>query len=621
MRTVAKAVKEALKAYGAPYVAGVPGHGNWALADAFHRDEQGPPFLQVMHEQSAAHMADATYRLTGRPAAVLTSVGPGSTNTATGLATAYSDSSALLSITGAAALHMQGFGVMQTLDRKHAPDFPRLAEPMVKKAYALTQPGAAPAILAQAYKTMLTGRPGPVNLDIPLDVQVAETAPPVQSLAMRLPVGRIHPDPAAVEAAARRLHQAERIFMVAGGGAVQAEATAALTALAEKIGALVGVTWNGKGAISESHPLFAGPIGVGGSRAANDSAAAADVVVAIGCRFSDWTASSFRKGVTFSIPATVLVHADIDADVIGAAYPTAVGVVSDARAFLEALAEASPARVTPEVGKARARYRDQHAARHRLWEARLKPRLARQTLPCSMLAALAVLRQALPREAVVTVGSGHCQAAVRQGFPVYEPRTHITSGGYSTMGFAAPAAMAAALHDPSRPAVAILGDGDMMMSVHDIASCVQHNLPVIFFVLNNNGFHSIRDGQAAIFGRSVGVDFTDSPTGAGGGFQADFRAIGKAFGAGFAGRPERFADLPHLLHRALACRGPAIIDVPITQDASLAGAEPAGWWDFPPSPAASAEVKADYAAGKAAQQHLGADVSAVALQEPLGIYG
>lgn len=621
MRTVSAAVRDSLKAYSAPYAVGVPGHGNWALVDAFHRDEGGPPFLQVMHEQSAAHMADATFRLTGRPAAVLTSVGPGSTNTVTGLATAYSDSSAVLSITGAAARHMSGFGTMQTLDRKYAPDFPRIVEPMVKKAVALMQEDAAPAVMASAYRTMLTGRPGPVNIDIPLDVQVAQTTPGLQPLADRLPIGRTRPDPDAVERAARLSQRAERIFIVAGGGAITSEASNALARLASNLGALVGTTWNGKGAIPDSHPLCAGPIGVGGSRAANMSAASADVVIALGCRFSDWTSSSYRKGVTFSIPPAALIHADIDPDVIGAAYPTAVGVVANVRSFVEDLEAALPKRPSKAQADARARYRDLHAAHRKAWETALAPRLGYRTLPCSMLAALAELRRAVPEETVATVGSGHCQAAVRQGFPVYAPRTHITSGGFSTMGFAAPAAMAAAFEDRRRPAVAILGDGDMMMSLQDIAACVQHNLPVLFFVLNNEGFMSIRDGANAIYGRSVGVDFRSSPVGTGGGFAPDFAAIGRSFGLSVASRPESFADIPRLIHGAIQSGGPAILDIPITRDAALAGAEPAGWWDFPPSRTASPEVQADYVAGRAAQQHLGADVSDIALREPLGIYG
>lgn len=620
MKTAAQVIAEGLKASGTPFAAGIPGHGVWAVTDAFADPATAPPLIQVTHEQTAAHMADACFRLTGKPGVALASIGPGAANLLMGMATAYADSSAMLAVTGSAKTTMRGHGVMQSLDRKYAPDFPRLAEPVTKASFDVIAPDMAASVLHRALNALSAGRPGPVSIDLPLDVQVSPTAIEAGAFEERAPCGRPRPDGDALTRALSLMLEAERPCIVAGGGVLTAEASALLKSFADKVCAPVVFTWNGKGAIAEDHRLCAGPIGVGGSKAANAVAAEADVLLALGCRFSDWSSSSFRKGVTYAIPPTRLIHVDIDPAEIGRTYPVAIGLVADARKALEDLC----AGVSPEQSAAlqtrRAAYVEAVAARKKTWAESLWRR-RRDHAPMSMLSVLAALRHALPREAVATVGSGHCQAAVRQGFAVYEPRTHITSGGYSTMGFAVPAAMASAIVAPERPVVAIVGDGDMLMSVHDLATCAMHQLPVICLVLNNQGFLSIRDGQDALFGRQSIAEFRRKTGGDADRYSPDFAALARSFGLDFAERAETREDIARLVRNALAHGGPALIEAPITQDAAIAGAEPSGWWDFPPGPRASAEILADYEAGLAAQQHLGADTSEATLVDPLGVYG
>ena len=201
------------------------------------------------------------------------------------------------------------------------------------------------------------------------------------------------------------------------------------------------------------------------------------------------------------------------------------------------------------------------------------------------------------------------------------PRTHITSGGFSTMGLAAPAAMAAKLAHPDVPVVCIVGDGDMLMSVHELATCVMNDLGVVFLVLNNSGYMSIRDGQDALMGRNIGAGFRLMKAGAAAPYSADFAGLGRSFGLELAERVQDFDRLAAVLERALDHRGPALVEGPITTDPALAGAEPAGWWDFPPGPRAGREILEDYRAGRAAQQHLDLDTDNVELRPPLGIYG
>lgn len=619
-KTVSQVIATTLKSYGVPFIAGIPGHGNWAITDAFHRAEDAPRFVQVMHEQSAAHMADACFRLSGKPGAVTASVGPGAANTLMGLATAYADSSACLALTGAVATHMRGHGVMQSLDRKHAPDFPRLVEPATKATFEIHTADATASILHQSFNAMLTGRPGPVNIDIPMDVQVASTDIDVSDLKQRLPMGEPRPDADALEAALTMLRSAKRPCVVLGGGVLTAGATSQVREFLE-LACLPAVhTWNGKGALVDDHQLNVGPIGVGGSKAANEITANADVVLALGCRFSDWSSSSFRKGVTFSIPESKLIHIDIDPQTIGRSYPAEIGIVADLKQALTDLRAGHSKKDSENAWKNRTQWLDRIAARKNAWNETLSKRVNNGGMPAAMLAVFQRLRRALPPQTVITVGSGHCQAAVRQGFPCLEPHTHVTSGGYSTMGFAVPAAMASAIVRSGTPVVAIVGDGDFLMSAHELATCAMQGLPVIIVVLNNSGFISIRDGQDVIFARNIAAEFSEKSKDIAS-YSPDFVALARSFQIDEAVRVDALDDVELAIGRAIASQGPALIEVPITRDPALAGAEGAGWWDFPHAADAATEIQDDYRYGRAAQQHLGADVSDAELHPPLGIYG
>jgi acetolactate synthase-1/2/3 large subunit len=611
--TVGQIIGKALKAYGVPYVAGLPGHGNWSMIDAFNDPVSKLPFIQVMHEQSAVHIADAHYRATGQPIAACTSIGPGATNTIIGLATAHCDSTALLLITGSAATHMRGHGVMQELDRFASPDFPHIAAPVTKRTFDVIRADQVPFVLHRAWNAMLTGRPGPVHMELPLDVQVETTDIDVAELSKRLPVGRMRADGQAIEAAISFLLSAKRPCIVAGGGAISAECTPELTMLVEKLGIPVVFTWNGKGAIAEDNPMCAGTL------PGNNTAANADVVMSLGCRFTDWSSSSYRKGVTFSIPDAKLVQVDIDPREIGKNYPAEVGIAADCKLVLaDILAGISEERAR-KARESRASYLDKVEGLKQEWEKRLERRRSFNGIPTTMLRTLRELRKVLPRHGIVTVGSGHPQSTTKQAFPVYQPRTHITSGSFSSMGFALPAAIGAKLAKPDAPVVCIIGDGDFMMCVQELAVCAMYNIPVVFIILNNSGYISIRDGQNYLIGRQIGSEFNHH-AGDGRPYSVDFVALGKSFGFEVAAKVQAAEDIGSTIKRALDSKAPALVEVPITRDVSVAAAEVVGWWDFPVLPTASDAVKADYKAGYAAEQHRWS-TSDVELTEPVSAVG
>jgi acetolactate synthase I/II/III large subunit len=584
-------VARTLTNYGVKYAAGIPGHGIWALLDGFLREDAAVDVLQVFHEQSAVHLADGYYRASGTPIAALTSVGPGAANAVMGLATAYADSASLIAITGAPPRHMQGHGTMQELERHRNNDFSRVVEPVTKRQWTVNTVAELPFVLHRAFSAMLTGRPGPVHVEVPMDIQAEAADVNLHDLEHRLPTGRIYPDPEAIEAAAAVLRDAKRPVIAIGGGVITAEASAELRELAQLLQAPVVTTWSGKGGFPEDDPLFAGPIGQTGTVAGNAIAAAADVVLAVGCRFTDWSASSYRKGVTFSLPPGKLVQIDIEPQEIGKNYPVEVGILSDAKPAL--------ANLTAALGSAsgdRAEHLGELAALREQWQAKESQRLDSDQVPFTSQRPLRDLRRAMERDGIVVAGSGNTQGAVKQSFPVYEPRTHMTSGGYSSMGWAVPAAIGAKLARPDRQVACIVGDGDFLQTGQELGVCAQHEIPVVFLVQNNGGYMSIRGGQRKIMDRHLLSEFTHS----GKPYEADIAAIAKGFGVDSV-KVETSEDLQPALERALASEGPAVVEVPTSRDA--AGPWVPGWWDFPVPAYIEDERQSEYWAERAEEQH------------------
>jgi acetolactate synthase-1/2/3 large subunit len=328
-------VLERLIAEDVPYFVGIPGHGCLALMDAAStRTDQ----IQVRQEQSAIHMADGYYRVAGKPLACFTSIGPGALNCAIGLGAAYVDSTAMLLVSGEAHTYMAGRGVLQELERKRPADLPSVLEPLTKTAYRPTSPTELADSLSDAFVQMGSGRPGPTFVSLPMDVQA--DAADVDIAPTQIPVEAfLAAEPSQVTAAARLLRQAMRPVIVIGGGVTLANAEGELLRLAEKTGVPVVATLQAKGAFPEDHPLYAWLLGSKGTSVGNAVTTTADVVLAVGCRFTDQTASSFRAGATFTIPPQKLIHVDRDQQEIGKNYRVEIGITADAKATLSAIAD------------------------------------------------------------------------------------------------------------------------------------------------------------------------------------------------------------------------------------------------------------------------------------------
>lgn len=582
-----------------PYVVGIPGHGCLPLLDAFVDRRDRITVLQAIHEQGAVHVADAFYRVSGRPLGVFTSIGPGAVNTAMGIAQCYIDSTAALIMTGSGHTHMRGRAILQEIERQQWMNNARILEPVVKRYWQVTHTSQLPQVVHRAFNQMMTGRRGPVLLDLPMDVQADAADMRIPDPLAREPQGRPRPDARQVEKAAELLWGAKRPVLLVGGGAITAEASGEVRRLAELLGAAVVTTSMGKGAISEDHELNAWACGDLGSLSGNTMTRTADVLFAIGCRFTDRCASSYREGITFSIPPTRLIHLDIDPTEIGKNYPVEVALVGDAKAGLEdllaALADLSDITSHSGVGQ-RPEYRGTpfFAELQTLkgdWDAMLAKVQDADVRPMTISRALKEARAFLDRDAIVVTGAGLPQSQVYQEFPVYGPRQHITSGGFSTMGFTVPGAIGAKLAAPDRQVVGVAGDGDFLQTVQELGMAVQYDIPIVILVLNNFGWQSIRNLQTNAYGkdRVIATPFENRD---GTPYSANLRDLALAFGC-HAVRIEDPNEIQGALKTAFASGKPAVIEVIVNREQPWAGLAATGWWDVP-VPAYLAEKRAAY---------------------------
>lgn len=568
-------VRDRLLAEGVPYLVGIPGHGIVAMLDAFRTSGDRIKVLQVRHEQSAVHLADGYYRVAGKPLAVFTSIGPGALNTAIGLGASYVDSTAVLVIAGETHTYMEGRGVLQELERKRPADLPSVLEPLVKASYRPRTQRALFNDLVNAFREMTTGRPGPTFLSLPMDVQAESAEVPEPAAVM----GGYSPEPlseqasANVRAAIDLLVVADRPVIVAGGGVTLANAEGQLLSLAERTGAAVVTTLQGKGCFPEDHPLYGWHLGTKGTSIGNALTTSADVILAVGTRFTDQVASSFRAGTTFDPARSKLVQVDIDGRELGKNYDLEVGIQGDAAVVLGAIIDGLAERehrveyestdYFSEIGELRETWLDETAE--------LRESVA---IPPTVPRFYRELRKVLDRDAIVVTSSGHAQACVLE-FPFYEPRTNLTSGGFSTMGWSYPAALGAKLAAPEKQVVAVVGDGDFLMTMQEMATAKEYGIGVVAVLLNNYGWYSIRDLQMAEFGedRGFGVDWDAAKS-------PDFVAIARGFGL-HAESVDDPDEIQAAVGRALTQDGPSLVEVKVARDYPNSGSTVVGWWDVP----------------------------------------
>jgi acetolactate synthase I/II/III large subunit len=577
----AQILAEYLRKEGVQYAFGVCGHGIIGFLDALYDHRDAIHTITAHDEQAAGFMADAYYRVSHRPAATYSSCGPGSLNLTMAVANAFYDSSALLAVTGNVPTQQFNRGPFQESGRYFQGDFNNVMRPYVKRTYQAFRPEMLPLILHQAFGLMRTGRPGPVHVDVPLNVFVEEAdveIPDPQAWNAGIS-DRSGGDPAAIARAAQLLLGAERPVIVAGGGVFLSEATRELASLAETLGIPVISSPLGKGSIDESSSLYLGATGRNGPFAANEAARTADVLLALGTRFDDRPTSSWAPGLTFNIPPSRLIHVDIDPTELGRNYPVEVGILGDVRTVLRQLLET--VRESAEGARERhAPWLTTTSGWKDAWQDVLAPGRADQGTPIHPSRLVDELNRLLPDDTIVLADVGVHHNWLVQQLNVPPKGRFLQAWGFAAMGFGVAGALGAKFAAPERPVVTVCGDGGFLMTANAVATAVEYDLPVIWVVWNNNGYESIRGQAATFFGgdREIATRFRRDETGEL--ISADFAALARSMGAvGFSAEdPNAFRDS---LAAALASGKPCVIDARVgnTQSAPATGS-----WDLPPLP-------------------------------------
>ena len=534
---------------GVDVIFGYPGG---AIMPFYHAlgDHPALRHILVRHEQAAAHAADGYARASGRVGVCVATSGPGATNLVTGLATAHMDSSPVVAITGQVPRAMIGRDAFQETD------IVGITLPITKQNYLVQDVTELAGVVREALAVAQQGRPGPVLIDVPKDVQNQKTTY-TPGAAARAPLRdkntqSLRGAPAAapgvsasvedgVREAARLIAAAERPLIMVGHGVIIGNAYAEVRALAEKTGIPVITTLLGISAFPDGHPLFLGMPGMHGEVRVNRAIQHADLIVGIGLRFDDRVTGN-TAGFA---PRARIVHIDLDRAEIGKNVPVTVGIVGDARDVTHRLA----AVVQPRTCER--------------WLAEIhdftRPRAAAFRGDLAPETILASLYQATEGRCTIVTDVGQHQMWVAKLYPYREPNSHITSGGLGTMGFAVPAAMGVHLARPGETVWAISGDGGFQMNMAEIATMVQERLPIKMAIFNNGYLGMVRQWQQFFHGKRYSCTPIWSP---------DYVKLAEAYGIP-GWRVKEAAELPDVVAQANDYSGPALVEFVIEQEANV----------------------------------------------------
>ncbi|MDF2370694.1 MAG: thiamine pyrophosphate-binding protein [Rhizobiaceae bacterium] len=563
-----------------PHMIGVCGHGDVGLMDAAIDRQDKLSTISVHNEQTAGFMADAYYRVTGQPVATYTSVGPGSISIQVAIANAMFDGSAIFAITGNIPTQQFNRLPFQELGHHYQADFPSAMRPYVKRSYQATRADMLPSMMRHAYSTMTSGRIGPVHLDIPLNI-FDETTPQVSDFSDEWRANIFQNPAADPESLARcvdMLLAAERPVIVAGNGAFGQRVEADLLKLARTLNIPVASTAQAKGVIDETDPLCLGPLGRDGVYPSNRATRGCDVVLALGTRFGDRSSSSWREGATHTIATQKLIHIDIDPDRFGRNYPPALGIVASANTFIRQLIDVFSERqddVKRSIA-ARGKWTESWQNWKRQWDIDVYAGANRPDIPIHPDRLVAEMTKALPADAIVAADIGMNHTWLVQQWRVRSGGLLIQSGGLAAMGMGVCGAVGAKLAAPDKVVVSFSGDGGFMMHSNAVATAVEYGLAVIWVVMNNCGYVSIRDLQKGRYGREHATRFRKEATGEL--HSADFAMMARAMGADGI-RVDHPDELGSALQSAIASGRPTVIDVRTEPDVKRLTA---GVLDFAP---------------------------------------
>jgi acetolactate synthase I/II/III large subunit len=550
MRAV-DALMECLKAEGVDVVFGLPGGANLPTYDAFVNG--GIRHILVRHEAGGGHAAEGYAKATGKVGVAFATSGPGATNLITPICDAMMDSVPVVFITGQVRTELLGTDGFQEADTIG------ITMPVVKHSFMIIHPQELPRAIHEAFHIARSGRPGPVLVDIPQDLSRAEIDyEPVSDVRLPGYQPKVEGNQKQIRQAAKALASSQRPVIYAGGGVVNAEASAELREFATSDRFPVTCTLMGLGAFPAPHAQWLGMLGMHGTRAANYAMDEADLICAVGARFDDRITGKLSEFA----PRAKFIHIDVDPAEISKNVPAHIPIVGDAKHVLAKLLVeyraigADPARLEAWWSRI-----EGWKAKHPLGyedsvDAEIKPQYMIQAL-----------HEATGGEAIVTSDVGQHQMWAAQYYDFPAPRRWINSGGLGTMGFGLPAAMGAAVGCPDRLVCCIAGDGSVQMNAQELATCAQNNIPIKVFIMNNGYLGMVRQWQELFWdGKYSHVDMGEFP---------DFVKLAEAYGV-TAMRLTDKSTLVEDMRRAIAIDGPVLVDVRVTREENTYPMIPAG---------------------------------------------
>ena len=561
-KTVAEHIVSFLERRNVEHVFGLCGHTNIAVLAALA--DSPIDFITVRHEQIASHAADAYARVTGKASVVLSHLSPGLTNCATGVANAALDCIPMVVIAGDIPTHYYGKHPHQEVNLHADAAQWEIYRPFVKRAWRVDRADLMAEILEKAFHLAESGQPGPVLVNVPMDIFSAVI--PSDSFDRVAQNTRALKKPSLDDETAREIVRAlagaKAPVAYVGGGILLAQASEELRQFVEHMELPLAHSLMGKGALSDAHPLVMGMTGFWGTKLVNQTCLEADYVFALGTRFKEADCSSWYPGFTFNIGAngneTKVIHIDIEPQEIGRNYPTEIGVVADAKAALKVLNRVAR-ELYPDGISREAKAAEIAAFRESFKKSNLEMQTS-SAFPMMPERILADTRIALPDDAIITTDVGWNKNGVGQQFDILTPGSIFTPGGFATMGFGPPGALGAKLAAPDRVVVSLVGDGGFGQNPSMLTTAVELNLGIVWIVMNNNAFGTIAGLQKAHYGLTYGTTFPGSAEAPSHG--PNYADIARAYGA--VGVKISAADqlLPQL-QKAIASAQPTVLDVPM----------------------------------------------------------
>ena len=547
--TGSKALFEALKAEGVRHIFGIPGGAIIPVYDALY-DEHEIRHILTRHEQGAAHAADGYARALGKQGVCMTTSGPGATNLTTGILNAYMDSSPVVAISGQVPVQALGADAFQEADMLS------VMLPITKHNFIVHRVEELPSVVRLAFKVAMTGRPGPVHIDLPKNVQASKADLKIPAQIKYEKSLKLEPDAVQVRKAVDMLTKAEQPAIFAGGGIVWSGASKELTELAELLNAPVTTSLLGKGTIPEDHPLALGMLGMHGRMAANIAVTESDMLLAVGVRFSDRSTGDLR----YFAPKAKIIHIDIDPVEIGKNVRVDLPIIGDAKRSLAAIIKELRSRA--KRGRA-----SKWLERVKKLREELSPRMDYDEVPIKPQRAVKEIQSVLDENAIIVTEVGQCQMWAAHFYAVRKPRHFISSGGLGTMGFGFPASMGAKVARPECDVVNIAGDGSFLMNSQELATVVENEINVVSCIFNNRYLGMVKQWQDLFFGkRRSATDLGKVP---------DFAKLAEAYGA-WGDRAAKPSEVAPKLREALRCGKPAVLDIPIDPDEHVLPMVPAG---------------------------------------------